>query len=143
MSGALANLIRVHRWTLDERRRTLTDLEKLEDKLRADLVALEADLEREREVATKSPELAYAYPAFASAAKQRREKIQRSIEEVGRETERARRQVEAAFQEVKKYELALEAAEKRQQDKLKRREQAALDEMGLALHARKRNRDAG
>ncbi len=143
MNGALANLIRVHRWTLDERRRTLTDLEKLEDKLKADLANIDADLERERAVATKAPEMAFTYPAFASAAKQRKEKIQRSIDEVARETERAREQVQAAFQEVKKYELALEAAEKRQRDKLKRREQAALDEMGLALHARKRSRDAG
>ena len=139
MNGALSNLIRVHRWTLDERRRTLTDLEKLEDKLKADLANIDADLERERAVATQAPEMAFTYPAFASAAKQRKEKIKRSIDEVARETERAREQVQAAFQEVKKYELALEAAEKRQRDKLKRREQAALDEMGLALHARKRS----
>lgn len=143
MSGALSNLIRVHRWTLDERRRTLVDLERLAEKLKGDLAALDAELEREQEAAVRMPEMAFTFPAFASATKQRKEKIERSIAEVAKEIERARRQVEAAFQEVKKYELALDAAERRKKDLLKRREQAGLDEMGLTQHLRRKAREAG
>lgn len=138
MSGAIANLIRVHRWTLDERRRTLGDLERLADKLRGDLDGLDEELLREREAATRVPEMAFTYPAFASACRQRKEKIQRSIEEIAEEIERARSQVEAAFQELKKYELAQESADRRKREMLKRREQALLDEMGLSLHLRRK-----
>ncbi|SMF67592.1 flagellar export protein FliJ [Tistlia consotensis] len=138
MNGALKNLIRVHRWTLDERRRTLVDLERMAEKLKGDLAGLDAELERERQTAIKAPEMAFTYPAFASAAKQRKDKIRRSIADLGKEIDRAREQVEDAFQELKKYELALEAAERRKLEQLKRREQAALDEMGLTLHLRKK-----
>lgn len=142
MNGALSNLIRVHRWTLDERRRTLVDLERLAEKLEGDLLALDEELERERQAAVRAPEMAFTYPAFASAARQRKEKIQRSIAEVAKEIDRARQQVEASFQEVKKYELALDAAERRKKELLKRREQAALDEMGLSLHLRRKASEA-
>ncbi|MEX0760577.1 MAG: flagellar FliJ family protein [Tistlia sp.] len=141
MSGAIANLIRVHRWTLDERRRTLGDLERLAEKLTGDLAAIEAELVREREMATSTPDMAFAYPAFASASRQRSEKVKVSIAEVGKEIDRARRQVEAAFQELKKYELAQASTERRKQEALKRREQATLDEMGLTLHLRRRASD--
>lgn len=143
MNGALKNLIRVHRWTLDERRRTLVDLERMAEKLKGDLAELDAELERERQAAIKAPEMAFTYPAFASAARQRKDRIRRSIEDLGKEIDRAREQVEDAFQELKKYEMALEAAERRQLDKLKRREQAALDEMGLAQHLRKKASEGG
>lgn len=136
--SALSNLIRVHRWTLDERRRTLVDLERLGDKLKGDLANLEAELERERHAAARSPETAYAYPAFAAAARQRREKLLRSLAELAGEVDKARSQVEAAFQELKKYELAQEAAQRRKQEMVKRREQAVLDEVGITLHLRQR-----
>lgn len=141
MSNALANLIRVHRWTLDERRRTLTELERLAERLQGDLAGLEAELEREQQLATESPDMAFAFPAFASAAKQRKEKIMRSIAEVSGEIARARAKVEAAFQELKKYEMALDAEERRKADLAKRREQAGLDEMGLSLFMRRRSRE--
>lgn len=140
MSNAIANLIRVHRLALDERRRTLTELERLADRLQGDLAGLEAELEREQQLATESPEMAFAFPAFASAAKQRKEKITRSIAEVSGEIARARARVEAAFQELKKYEMARDAEERRKSDQAKRREQAALDEMGLSLFMRRQSR---
>ena len=53
---ALASLVRVHTWALNEKRQTLADLEELAEKLRKDLEDLEAELQQEQSAATESVE---------------------------------------------------------------------------------------
>lgn len=138
--SALDQLVRVHRWELDEKRRTLSDLERLADKLRADLTALDQEIERERALASRSLDTRRAFNSYIEAANERRETLARSIEQIEREIETARNEVNAAFQEVKKYELARANELRRENERLRRREQAQLDELGLTLH---RRREAG
>ena len=137
MTGALENLVRLHRWTLDEKRRLLTDLERLAQRLSKDITTLDEEIASEQEVASQSLEGAVAYPAFVAVAKRRREKLVESLRAVEAEGEEARIAVRAAFQELKKYELAQAAASKRAKDKAARAEQQAEDELGLELHRRK------
>ncbi|WP_421708949.1 hypothetical protein [Algihabitans sp.] len=137
MTGALENLVRLHRWTLDEKRRLLTDLERLAQRLSKDITTLDEEIASEQEVASQSLEGAVAYPAFVAVAKRRREKLVESLRAVEAEGEEARTAVRAAFQELKKYELAQAAASKRAKDKAARAEQQAEDELGLELHRRK------
>ena len=47
MTG-LANLVRLHRWILDEKRQTLADLLQLGDRFKDELGVLEQSLEVER-----------------------------------------------------------------------------------------------
>ena len=136
--SALGSLVRVHTWALNEKRQTLVGLEELSDKLHGDLVALEAELQREQSAATDSIEGTIAFPAFVAAALERRKRLRVSIANLDLGIEAAREEVREAYQEVKKYELARDNDERREQDKLALNERKALDELGATLHQRKR-----
>ena len=136
--SALASLVRIHTWALNEKRQTLAGLEELADKLHGDLEALEAELQREQSAATGSIEGTIAFPAFVAAALERRKRLRVSIANLDLGIEAAREEVREAYQEVKKYELARDNDERREQDKLALTERKDLDELGAALHQRKK-----
>ncbi|WP_119166403.1 flagellar FliJ family protein [Algihabitans albus] len=140
MTGAIENLVRLHRWTLDEKRRLLSDLERLAQRLSNDITLLDEEIASEQEVASRSLEGAVAYPAFVAVAKRRRDKLVESLRAVEAEGEEARMAVQTAFQELKKYELAQAGALKRAKDKAARAEQLVEDELGLELHRRRGQR---
>ncbi len=139
MTGALENLVRLNRWQLDEKRRKLTDLERLAERLRSDLERLDAGLEAERRAAEQSEEGERAYPAFVAAELDRRRRLEASIAGVEREVEITREEVKIAFQEFKKYELALKNQRAREREHHKRQEQSQLDEMGVERYRRRRS----
>ena len=134
---ALANLVRMHRWNLDDKRRKVPELERLLEQLAADLTRVDAEIEAEQDAASRSIEGARVFPAFLTAARRRRKKLADSIIEVEREAERTREEIAEAFQELKKYELALDGRERRRRELLARREQLLLDELGLDMHRRR------
>ena len=136
--SALGSLVRVHTWALNEKRQTLAGLEELADKLHGDLEALEAELQREQSAATGSIEGTIAFPAFVAAALERRKRLRVSIANLDLGIEAAREEVREAYQEVKKYELARDNDERREQDKLALSERKALDELGASLHQRRK-----
>ena len=136
--SALGSLVRVHTWALNEKRQTLVGLEELADKLQGDLEALEAELQREQSAATGSIEGTIAFPAFVAAALERRKRLRVSIANLDLGIEAAREEVREAYQEVKKYELARDNDERRERDKLALNERKELDELGAALHQRKK-----
>jgi flagellar export protein FliJ len=135
--SALDQLVRLHGWTLDERRRKVVDLEQLAERLKADLARLDEDLVREESASAGSLELQAAFTAYAAIARKRREKLARSIADVALEIERAQAEVTEAFQELKRYEQALANRQSREAGERQRREQAAADEIGLQMHRRK------
>ena len=136
--SALGSLVRVHTWALNEKRQTLAGLEELADKLHGDLEALEAELQREQSAATGSIEGTIAFPAFVAAALERRKRLRVSIANLDLGIEAAREEVREAYQEVKKYELARDNDERREQEKLALTERKDLDELGATLHQRKK-----
>lgn len=135
---ALASLVRVHTWALNEKRQTLVGLEKLVDKMHQDLENLEAELKHEQSAAATSVEGTIAFPAFVAAALERRKKLRVSIANLDLAIEAAREEVREAYQEVKKYETARDNHEQRERQRLAKREQNALDELGVNLHQRKK-----
>ncbi len=136
--SVLNSMVRVHSWMLDEKRQKLVELERFVDKMKADLVNLEANLEKEREAAARSYEARQVYGAFIRAALARRRKLQETIANLEREVELARDEVQEAFQEVKKFETARHNAEQREEIKERRREQLTLDELGVSLYRRRK-----
>lgn len=134
--SALNSLVRVHSWALDEKRQKLAELERLADKLRADLAGLEAELAQEQTAASRSIEGSIAFPAFVAAALERRKRLRESIANIERACDTAREEVNQAFQEAKKFELARDNAVEKEQQELARRDQATLDELGVDLHRR-------
>lgn len=136
---ALANLLRLSRWHLDEKRQKLADLERLQARLQADIARLDETLDAERQAAEQSDAARRAFPAYAEAERSRRQRLSESIAEVERQIEDSREEVREAFREAKKYELAKTNQDTRARQKRERAESAAMDEVGLQLHRRKRS----
>jgi flagellar export protein FliJ len=131
------SLIRLHRFKVDEIRRRLKSL----DDMRADLTKKMSDLEvmmqEEQRRAAHSDLGRLAYPSFARSVVQRRENIQRSIDEVEREASTVTEQLQAAFRELKKYEIAAENVAERDRVEVARQVQAELDDIAMGRHLRK------
>ena len=133
---ALDQLVRLHRWTLDEKRQKLAELERFRSKLQGNIDTLEAELAREQAAAERSELSSLSLPAFIKATIDRRRKIEESIAEVDRSIAAARDEIGQAFQEFKKYETAHGNHQRREAQKQSRREQTAADELGIDLHRR-------
>ena len=129
--------IRLHKWTVDEAQRQLGELMRLADRLRQDVADLEAEVVREREAASQSFEASLTYAGYVEQVIERREKLHRSIAEVEGQIEQARDALKEAFAELKKFELAAEAAEERAKKKRDAQEQTTLDEVALGIFRRR------
>jgi len=136
MSG-LDQLIRLQRWTLDEKRRQASDLELLIERLIQDIIKLDEQVEREIEASRADLELQRALPGYRNAMKSRRERLDKSLVDLRGELEKLREQITEAFSELKKTEQTVKNRHQRQRVAERRKEQANLDEVGLQLHRRK------
>ena len=134
--SALDQLVRLHRWNLDEKRQKLAELERFRGKLLGNIESLEAELAREQAAAERSQVTSVSLPAFIKATIDRRRKIEGSIAEVDRSIALARDEIAQAFQEFKKYETAHGNHQRREALKQSRKEQNAADELGIDLHRR-------
>jgi flagellar FliJ protein len=130
-------LIRLYKFNVDEQRRVVANLEVEAANINQSLVNLEMELASETVLAHETPESAYAFPAYVTATKGRREDFE--AEFIGKQQEIAAAQeiMREYFQELKKAEVAQEAMLAREKLKQDRREQQELDELSLALHERK------
>jgi len=140
---ALDQLVRLHRWTLDEKRQKLAELERFRVKLLGNIEALEAELTREQAAADRSDVSSISLPAFIKATIDRRRKIEGSIAEIDRTIAAAREEITQAFQEFKKYETAHGNHLRREALKQSRREQAVSDDLGIELHRRQAGGSTG
>ena len=68
---------------------------------------------------------------------QRRENIQRSVDEVEREAAQVTEQLQSAFRELKKYEIAAENLADLDRVEVARQVQAELDDIAMSRHVRK------
>ncbi|HEX6118467.1 MAG TPA: hypothetical protein VFZ03_03385 [Dongiaceae bacterium] len=136
MSG-LDQLMRLQRWTLDEKRRQASDLELLIERLIQDVSQLDAAVEREIEASRANLELQRALPGYRQVMKGRRARLDKSLVDLRGELDKLREQITAAFSELKKTEQTVKNREQRQRLAERRKEQAISDEIGLHLHRRK------
>jgi flagellar protein FliJ len=134
--AALDQLVRLHRWNLDEKRQKLAELERFRAKMIMNIESLEAELAREQAVADRSEMASISLPAFIKATIDRRRKIEGSIAEIDRSIAAAREEITQAFQEFKKYETAHGNHQRREALKQARKEQTAADDLGIDLHRR-------
>lgn len=136
MSG-LDQLLRLQRWTLDEKRRQAGDLELLIERLVQDINKLDDQVEREIQASRANLELQRALPGYRQMMKGRRERLDKSLLDLRSELEKLREQITEAFSELKKTEQTVKNRQQRQRLAERRREQAISDEIGLQLHRRK------
>jgi flagellar FliJ protein len=137
--SALDQLIRLHRWRLEDERRKMADLQRLADKLVEQIAGLDENVMREA-AATKAsgtPELVKAFAAYADLSRLRRDKLERSRQDVETRIETARELVLETFRELEKYEQAQRNRQAKRQAELKRRERISEDEVGIDRHRRR------
>lgn len=138
----LPTLIRLAKFDVDEKRRVLTTLQTREDSVVAAMAAAQEELARERQVAAADPEGAgLLFGAYAAAWLTRRANMERSLAVLRKEIEKARDELAEAFRQQKTYEITQANRERRAREEADRKEQAALDEIGLNLYRRREKED--
>ena len=139
MAANIKNLIRLHEWNVDEKRRKLGELLRLQGELEDQMKQLEADLIEQQKAAAADPALAgLTYGAFAKQVIQRRENLQDSIDQMDFVIGHAQDELSDAYQELKKYETVESNRQRRFEREQNRREQIMLDEVALNQHRRKK-----
>lgn len=139
MAANIKNLIRLNEWNVDEKRRKLGELLRLQGELEDQMKQLEADLIEQQKAAAADPNLAgLTYGAFAKQVIQRRENLQDSIDQMEFVIGHAQDELSQAYQELKKYETVENNRLRRFEREQNRREQIMLDEVALNQHRRKK-----
>lgn len=136
MSKGLATLVRMHRWQVDEKRKTVTELERLRDGLADQGRKLDAEVEAEKAAASGSADASRTLAPYLDQMRERQQKLAQSIGEVERQLEAANAELAETFREYKKHETVLNNRIKRAKEEADKRQQAALDEMALQGHRR-------
>jgi chromosome segregation ATPase len=137
MSG-LDQLLRLQKWTLDEKRRQALDLEGLIEKFETDIRLLDEEVIREIDASQESLDLQRALPAYRKVMQERRERLEQSIANLRVELLRIQEEIAEAFSELKKTEQTIQSRKQRQRQQERRREQIVSDDMGIDLHRRRR-----
>ena len=138
MSG-LDQMLRLQKWTLDEKRRQATDLEALIDRLRSDIRRLDDEVANEVEAARNDLELQRVLPDYKKMMAERRARIEKSVADLTAELDKLRDQIMESFAELKKTEQTIANRQQRQRVAQRRRDQSRADEVGLQLHRRKKD----
>jgi len=136
MSG-LDQLMRLQKWTLDEKRRQALDLEALIGKLENDVRVLDDEVAREIETSQQSIDLQRALPAYRKMMQERRERLEQSIDNLRVELQRIQDEIAEAFSDLKKTEQTIQSRKQRQRQQERRREQIVSDDIGIELHRRR------
>ncbi len=135
----LPNLIRLHRWQLDERRRAVGDLEALRLAIRDDIERLDAEMGRESGASRELTEGIALFPSYFANARARRTRMEASIDEIDASLDAAREEAAKAYRELRKYETVLENYERQEELAEKRREQSEQDEIAMGIFRRRVN----
>ncbi|MCF4165900.1 flagellar FliJ family protein [Zavarzinia compransoris] len=133
----LPTLIRLHQRQLDEKRRVLAELEQMRAEMDHKILLLDAEIERERKAAGEGPEALRQFTRYLAGARQRRQTMLRTIDELVPRIEAAANAVAIAFQDVKRYEIAVDLKARQRRAAADREEQGELDEIALVQHRRR------
>jgi flagellar protein FliJ len=134
---SMANLIRVHKWKLDEQRRVVSDLDEVLATFVAKLEALEQEFIKEQEVAGQNTESGFGFAQYAEATSFRRQNLQATISDFGDRLEQARDEMAEMFQELKKYEISEETRLRLLKEQQDKRQQDEVDDFSIEMFRRK------
>jgi len=134
----LATLIRLSKWTVDDKRRILTALQAREDEILADIAAAEAQLIAEQRAAAEDAiGVGFVYGAYARFWLDRRAQFESMLAQIRAEIVRAEDELSEAFNQLKTFEITERERARRATEERDRKEQAFLDEIGLNIHRRR------
>lgn len=130
------SLIRLHRFQVDEKRRHVTEIETMIADFSRKKAELEQQITAEQQRSGISDVTHFAYPTFAKAARERCENLVKSIAELQEQLSAAKDELSEAYAELKKFELLQEKENVRVNTEMTARDQAEMDDIGLAMHRR-------
>ncbi|AUG51971.1 hypothetical protein [Thalassospira marina] len=138
MAKDFKTLVRIRKWTLDEKQRELGEMMRVLEHLIEQRQQLELALKSEQKVAAENPQTAgFAYGNFASAIIVEREALDQRIKAQEARIDAFRDEVAQAFKDMKTAEISERnrvAALRAEED---RKEQESLDEIGARAATRK------
>ena len=133
----LAQLIRLHRWKLEEQRRKLAALEALLANFLQQILTLEEEVSGEAQNTGKAPETAHMLGGYLQGSRERRDRLRASAANVESEIAESQTLVNAAFRELKRFELVQAERDRRARHQARRRERIAEDEVGIGIYRRR------
>jgi flagellar protein FliJ len=137
MDDKLASLVRLHRWRLDEERRSLAEAIRKLDLLERQLHALEAELIAEQESVRVAPiEAGDAYGRFARVMVERRVSCRQAIAAAQADVAMHREKVRCCYRELRTFELSEDSRRLRAATDAARREGLILNEVALFVRSR-------
>ena len=125
-------LIRLKRFQLDERRRRVAQIEGMIaefDRMAGDL---EREVAAEEQRSCISDVAHFAYSTYAKAARTRRDNLKRSADELKTQLEDAQAELGEAFEALKKVEILENRERSAERAAENARDQAAMNQIGLA-----------
>lgn len=131
MADALKTLIRVAKWELDERRRTLTDLLKFLEEVKTEKQRLIEEKKAQDRAVSESIDLYFSYDAYLKNYIEKQKNLDNTLLEINGLIEKARQMLEEAFMTLKTYEISEKNKEKKLEYEAELKNQKQLDEMGL------------
>lgn len=134
---SLSTILRVKQREIDALKRHQATMENHREMMHQALDKLADALVQELRTAETMPEMAHFFGDFAAHIKRRQEEIHVQLRKLEVELNKLAEQIRERFSEMKKFELALKAYQKREADKVKRREQQEMDEIAIRGYIRK------
>lgn len=134
---SIKTILRVKQREIDALKRHQATMEQHREMMHEALSKLADALVKELKTAETMPEMAHFFGDFAAHIKRRQEEIHAQLRKLESELQKLTDQIRDRFAEMKKYELALKAHEKREADKRRTREQQEMDEIALRGYIRK------
>tara|TARA_R110002110_G_scaffold359639_1_gene569494 strand:+ start:150 stop:563 length:414 start_codon:yes stop_codon:yes gene_type:complete len=127
-------LIRLQRFQVDEKRREVGEIEVMIADFERKITELDQQISTEQERSGITDVKHFAYPMFAKAAGDRKEKLLESIGGLEEQLVKAQGALAEEFGELKKMELIEEKDIRRRDDEYLAHEQSEMDETALNLH---------
>ncbi len=136
----LRTLIKLHKRRVDVLRREMVALEEERKQLLLLASALQAEHAREMQLAAQDPQIARFFSAYSQGVKNRLEALAEEARRLDGAIEEKIEAIREEFGEQKKYEIAREHIQKRENEEMHRRQQQRFDEIGMQQHLRQEGR---
>lgn len=130
---SLKTLIKLQQRELDLLRRQVSSLEGARDTLISNIEHLHDELMKELEAASTMADMRGFFGDFSDTIKKRQRVMAGKVVQLEQQIQELGIEITNRFSELKKFEIALENHMKREKEKIARREQADMDEMGLRI----------
>jgi flagellar protein FliJ len=140
----LKNLIRLHRWRLDERRTQLRALEHEIEALKHRVQYLEDDHAAQQSLKTKTVlnEVHYdgaIYGQYIISFEEKKSNLYKELNQLQTQMIELVDEITTIFQEVKKFEISQENKDLEERDRASKELQGELDDIGLSMKRRMLN----